>query len=470
MLTTANELRKHLKRLDAEIAQHELSLQLLREARTGVLEELRLSLIYPVLTLPFEITSTIFLECLPDYSDDSTRSYPSQDDAPLVFTRVCRDWRTIAISTSTLWNHVRIELDSDDGPGYIDSKWVSLLDTWLYRSEPQPLYLTISNRSYTEPDQALVDVLDRHSRRWREVTLKLPFSHFSRLGATTSPMLERLTLSAHGSPDIINPISAFRYSPMLRHVCLEGGMHSSDVILPWAQLTSLELYGASADDCLELLRSTASIVNCILDVQYASHALVLGAPLLSLRSFVFSGQAGWSTLRYMAMPALQKLDLTRCPPGPRNVAQLLQFVTRSGCQLRDLKLYVRSGVTVQTVYLLRSLPSLETIDLTLAEADAGTAIFREFKSSDNDVILPHAESISLLCIHDDNHQLLLDAVTDALAMRSQSSAENPRRLTSFTLLVDTNAPGPGPEIRQRWRELSANGLELCIGNISERWI
>ncbi|KAJ7038868.1 hypothetical protein C8F04DRAFT_330840 [Mycena alexandri] len=292
-MSTVDEIQSHIQRIDVEIARLELSLRLLQETRTGLVEELRQHInrihpeseipstrlpketgVYPVLTLPFEITSKIFLDCLPD----PVRPYPSQDEAPLVLTRVCRDWRTIALSTSMLWDHVRIELDSDEGRGSIDSKWVALLDIWLQRSQQQPLSLTISNHSYTDPDKTLLRVLDSHSRRWRDVTLKLPFNYFPRLAARSLPLLERLTLSAHGSPDIINPISAFRHAPILHHVCFEGGMHPADVNLPWEQLTSVELYGASADDCLELLRLAPDVTRCVLDVQYDSHGLAIGSP------------------------------------------------------------------------------------------------------------------------------------------------------------------------------------------------
>ncbi|KAJ6578668.1 hypothetical protein DFH09DRAFT_1148046 [Mycena vulgaris] len=474
MFTSATELRKRLRLLDAEIAQHESSLRLLREViahhelSLPLLQEARKSiieaLIYPVLTLPFEITSRIFLDCLPQDADTILRPYPSQNEAPLVLTRVCRDWRAVAVSTPMLWTHLRIELDSDDGRGHIDSKWVALLDIWLQRSQPHPLSMTVSNLSYTEPDETLVGVLDRHSPRWRDLTLKLPFNHFSRLSAHVSlPLLERLTISAHGSPDMINPISAFRNAPRLNHVCLEGGMHPSDLLLPWDQLRTMEFYGASSDDCLELLRLTPNVVSCVLDIQYASHALAQGAPLQSLRSFTFSGPAGWGILRYVAMPALQKLDLTRSPPDPRNIVQLLQFVARSECALRELRLYVRSAVTTQTIYLLRCLPLLSTLDLILAEADIGTAIFREFRSSDNGAsLVPEIQSISLRCVHGDNHQLMFDVITEALYVRSG--------LSSFTLSMDDDGQTPSPEIRDRWRVLSEEGMKLQIGNAREQWI
>ncbi|KAJ7352128.1 hypothetical protein DFH08DRAFT_858001 [Mycena albidolilacea] len=474
MLTTASGLRTRLQHIDAEICQLENSLQSLREARTGVLDELH-SLIYPVLSLPFEITSQIFLHCLPKRLEDPIRPYPSLDEAPLVFTRVCRDWRTVAISTSTLWNHVRIELDSDDRPGHIDSKWVALLDLWLQRSQPQPLSLTLSNWSYTEPDEALLGVLDRQSRRWRNITFRLPFNHFSRFEEHASlPLLERLTLSAHGSPDIINPISAFRHAPILRHVCFEAGMHPSDVFLPWEQLTSVELYGASADDCLELLELAPNIASCVLDVQYDSHLVARGSPLLSLRAFTFSGPAAWGLLRYIAMPALQALDLSRCPLDPRNVTQVAQFVTRSACRLRTLKLYVRGTSAAQTIHLLYLLPSLTALGLILAEADTGTAIFQEFiESGHSSVMLPRVASISVHCMHDDNHALMFDVVTDALQMRNsdaEPASGGPARVDSFTLSMDGDARAPSLGIQRRWQELADAGMELRIGNSSARWI
>ncbi|KAF7369728.1 F-box domain-containing protein [Mycena venus] len=462
MLTTASELRTRLQHIEAEISRLQLSLQSLHEARTGVLEELR-SLEgsrssvelpspakYPVLTLPFEITSQIFLECLPE---DPIRPYPSLDAAPLIFTRVCRDWRTVALSTSTLWNHVRIELDSDDRPGHLDSKWVALLDLWLKRSQTQPLSLAISNWSYTEPHETLLGVLDGQSRRWRDITFRLPFNSFSRLEEHASlPLLERLTLSAHGSPDIINPISGFRHAPLLRHVCFEAGMHPSDIILPWDQLTSVEFYGARADDCLELLELTPNIVSCVLDVQYDSHAVALGSPLTSLRSFTVSGPACWGLLRYIAMPALQTLDLSRCPLAVPNFSQIVQFVKRSQCQLRDLKIYVRSSATAQqAVYLLHLLPSLTTLHLVLADGDTGTIIFGAFKAVDSGrIILPRVESISAHCMHDydDNQQqIMLDVITDALQIRGGLRPAFEQRFGAAEVVcsVDRQQRQSGPE-------------------------
>ncbi|KAJ7277352.1 hypothetical protein C8J57DRAFT_1024804, partial [Mycena rebaudengoi] len=54
---------------------------------------------YPVLTLPPEITSEIFVQSLP--SHDPVVPYPSE--SPLIFLRICRAWRLLALSTPALW-------------------------------------------------------------------------------------------------------------------------------------------------------------------------------------------------------------------------------------------------------------------------------------------------------------------------------------------------------------------------------
>ncbi|KAJ6608263.1 hypothetical protein B0H10DRAFT_1711402, partial [Mycena sp. CBHHK59/15] len=54
--------------------------------------------VHPVLSLPPEITSEIFIHCLP-----SGFLKPSTRKAPLLFTQICHRWRLIALETPELW-------------------------------------------------------------------------------------------------------------------------------------------------------------------------------------------------------------------------------------------------------------------------------------------------------------------------------------------------------------------------------
>ncbi|KAJ7615392.1 hypothetical protein FB45DRAFT_715416, partial [Roridomyces roridus] len=55
------------------------------------------ALLDPMGRLPVEVSAEIFMECLP--------STPTMDpdQAPTVFTEVCRAWRKLAISIPSLW-------------------------------------------------------------------------------------------------------------------------------------------------------------------------------------------------------------------------------------------------------------------------------------------------------------------------------------------------------------------------------
>ncbi|KAJ7652524.1 hypothetical protein DFH06DRAFT_907741, partial [Mycena polygramma] len=49
--------------------------------------------------LPFDITSRIFLHCLPSHG----RVSASPSRAPLLLAQICRHWREAALSTCGLW-------------------------------------------------------------------------------------------------------------------------------------------------------------------------------------------------------------------------------------------------------------------------------------------------------------------------------------------------------------------------------
>ncbi|KAJ6580812.1 hypothetical protein B0H19DRAFT_848339, partial [Mycena capillaripes] len=55
---------------------------------------------YPILTLPNELTSEIFINCL---SSDAVRVQPNPATAPLLLAQVCSQWRAIAFSLPELW-------------------------------------------------------------------------------------------------------------------------------------------------------------------------------------------------------------------------------------------------------------------------------------------------------------------------------------------------------------------------------
>ncbi|KAJ7211560.1 hypothetical protein GGX14DRAFT_329134, partial [Mycena pura] len=98
-----------LARLDAEIlrfrAHAEEYITALEQQRRAVSESLA-RVVYPVLTLPNEITSRIFVQCLPDHG----RVRPSPRSVPLLVAQVCRRWREVALATCKLWSSIDVHI------------------------------------------------------------------------------------------------------------------------------------------------------------------------------------------------------------------------------------------------------------------------------------------------------------------------------------------------------------------------
>ncbi|KAG1771047.1 hypothetical protein EV702DRAFT_1202081 [Suillus placidus] len=87
--------------------------------------------------LPNEVTSQIFVHCLPKHH----RLWPSSKLAPMLLTRICRRWRDVAVSLPSLWCSLRLDADEVH-----DRHWqplASCYDSWLRRSRGLPLSLEV---------------------------------------------------------------------------------------------------------------------------------------------------------------------------------------------------------------------------------------------------------------------------------------------------------------------------------------
>ncbi|KAF8217110.1 hypothetical protein K438DRAFT_411513 [Mycena galopus ATCC 62051] len=118
--------------------------RLIKEKLT-IQESLRL-IIYPILTIPVELTSEIFLHCLLESEVDAQLSTSL---APLLLGQICRMWRDIAYTNPRLW--AALEISSWGGDGFR-----CLVQDWLRRAGSVPLSLNLtlphdSCQYFTEP-------------------------------------------------------------------------------------------------------------------------------------------------------------------------------------------------------------------------------------------------------------------------------------------------------------------------------
>ena len=89
------KLRARLAGIEHQMRALEAQMNLLRVEHQNVSKDLE-AIVYPVLTLPTEITSEIFIR----YVDDHPQHTPHR------LMPACRQWREVAISTCRLWTRL----------------------------------------------------------------------------------------------------------------------------------------------------------------------------------------------------------------------------------------------------------------------------------------------------------------------------------------------------------------------------
>ncbi|KAJ7051603.1 hypothetical protein C8F01DRAFT_949379, partial [Mycena amicta] len=92
-MTRSSELRSHIAEVGTRIADLERQLATLRAHETRLKDELG-AIVYPILTIPAEITAEILCHAAAD----------SKTKELIAATSVCAVWRSVALSTPRMWN------------------------------------------------------------------------------------------------------------------------------------------------------------------------------------------------------------------------------------------------------------------------------------------------------------------------------------------------------------------------------
>ncbi|KAJ7909679.1 hypothetical protein B0H13DRAFT_2330136 [Mycena leptocephala] len=182
MLAALEVDRARVADLEAQISHLERSLSALREEKTLVQERLD-SYKYPVLELPNEIVSDIFMHFLPPYP-----LFPPLIGllSPTLLTQICRRWREIALGTPALWRAISSYHESIHIPYDLV---IHAFDTWLNRSGCCPVSLRFdANDSQMDVAEFLAMVVP-HRARWEHLKLSSKPSHLPILDPNASPAL-----------------------------------------------------------------------------------------------------------------------------------------------------------------------------------------------------------------------------------------------------------------------------------------
>ncbi|KAJ7858595.1 hypothetical protein B0H13DRAFT_2356452 [Mycena leptocephala] len=374
--STASTLRSRLGALEQQIASLQSQMELLHTQREEVLQDLA-RIVYPVLELPAEITSEIFLQCTPD------GCVSRQNITPLALASVCRLWRAIALSTFRIWTH----------------QPTRILDSGR-RLYPCRSSYTITPSPSPEPNSILRSVA-RHSSRWGNLDL-------SSEGSLTFPpdvegpfsALTRISLRSFPCSGGLTTIPILCGSTLLREVCLDGvelaNWHAS---LPWMQLTKLEIFLHAVAECVAMVAHTPNLEVLIFTTECNDAGFPPNAPLPApctlprLHTLHIGLETSPQLMEYLVTPSLEHLHLDwldmECSGYMR------RLIARSGCSLRTLVLWIYYPDLVPIFDCVSHVPSLRQLQLTWLGATTNdySSLFKFL--AEYPTVLPALESFTI---------------------------------------------------------------------------
>ncbi|KAJ7280841.1 hypothetical protein C8J57DRAFT_1464227 [Mycena rebaudengoi] len=309
---------------------------------------------YPILTLPTDITSEIFVHFLPPYPE---RPPAIGLSSPHILGQICWTWREIALSTPRLWRAIELRL-----PTKYPTKALDLLRTWLLRSKKCPLSISLPC-STRQLEVDFIQAIIPHSERWEYIDFKLPIESLRLIGAYF-PLLRSLALGpTHYMvvPDSLDAISPFSKAPLLTQVTLHNTFVPSEIQLPWSQLTSISARFLSSAECTEILQHSAALREFRCDyVKVDAGNLLPVAPLRYLHSLNLGGGSGHQQLlEVLTTPALQHLMIPDILDD--TIPNINALISRSHCTLASLRIFFphQADATYHAAF-----PSVPTITVT----------------------------------------------------------------------------------------------------------
>jgi hypothetical protein len=307
---------------------------------------------------PPEVLCRIFVYCL----TETDHPEMSPELAPMLLTRICRQWREIVMNTHSLW--CRLSVEHFD----MAEDWHSVTfryDLWLKRSQRRPLSLAL--QSYDSVTQSL---LQPYKNQITSIVLRITAAH--QLLSIDFPALQELTILSDHSPVDVQSILRLPFIvSSLRLKALYGfniqQLCSSDSI--WAHLTNLEVHVNNPYTFLRLLQLCLNLSSATVGlVPIKNNVLRALKPFthtkLQFLSIGGSINATPHSLPYLfsalSLPNLRVLDASQVELRWPHI-DFKAFLARSRCPLERLILGgAKTGHEERAEYMTL-IPSLEIV-------------------------------------------------------------------------------------------------------------
>ncbi|KAF7363933.1 F-box domain-containing protein [Mycena sanguinolenta] len=458
-----------------------------------------------VLALPPELLAEIFYFCLPFH--DERPHIPDPNDAPLVLCAVCRQWRNVALATPWLWSSICFDLstlgttyamDSDEWWGecwwelYWDWEWadswdlyIDLCCSWLSRARNTPLSISFDDDYvYYEDHALLLELVCDLSHQWRDINFPEDLPRLSLPVDGKYPFLEKLRMPWLPSE---HPILSFRDAPRLHDVCIPN--YTTNIQLPWHQLTKFHADRIDIEPCLELFCYASNLVDAHLDIptyhpstrpNYDTIFTLPQLEILNLRGtdddddgfFISAGMMLMSLLKCLKTPALKTFTL-----GPhydqgsidtslRDISSFLSFISRSALQLHTLTLCYIPTTADTIIECLKAMPSVVHLELRISDdIYNGNPVIAQFTGYRD--FLPELQRLQIAFPKTTTVDVSL--VIGLLVWRCMTVGVTPLQSCRFAVYNDhaTQLPSSLKPIKTHpvFLELAASGMELSLACI-----
>ncbi|KDR84139.1 hypothetical protein GALMADRAFT_700017 [Galerina marginata CBS 339.88] len=370
--------------IDAQIIRTRNLLADLTEKRDTV-KNRRLNRLHdPLMCIPVEVTSQIFV-----FYNDIKRMEPGLSSAAfkkdidwspsLFLASISQGWRQIALATSELWTSIDIQVYS---LANIPLQ-AELLNQCLDRSGKRLLVI----RLIAKPKMAfpadspvkmspLFDVIRQCAPRWQKLFVHLPQRLYAAFvgDLTCAPSLVHLELEPMGGTVTEQKCFQLAETPSLTHLDISR-QFLSQIDVQWYNLTTFNCGILSIDELFELLRRAKRLLQCgffILFEDCGDYPLpeipIVHQSLRKLR-FVASNTSDDSTLEALfngiELPSLDEIhidcsDTAQLVSVPRGLHSLFE---RSRCPLTQFSICNDKSSGLDILSILESLPTVTNLYL-----------------------------------------------------------------------------------------------------------
>ncbi|KAF7346023.1 F-box domain-containing protein [Mycena sanguinolenta] len=457
----------------------------------------------PILALPVEILSEIFVHCLPTSHTNREWNTAHPSEAPMLLLHVCRIWREIAIDTSALWAKMEISMDhahSDE-----------MARAWLKRAKACPLSVklhrwprwdgdeedTYDDTSSDEdgngdssPDgedgqdtcsifQTLLELA--HNLKFLELSA-IPSGYIRELdrlsGSCRFPLLQKLTIGINNGSyyweyESMNDapcVQLFRNAPLLRELSLIGAAPPRFLkSLPWHQLTKYTGTREKLYHCVDALRLSPNLVECAFAACLTDESFLDTAIHSSLKSLtLFKGCFDTDIFIFLTLPALETLEILDCPEEWFNDEGFQEFLMCSSPPLRQFTIRFDRGTGPGADTFL-SMPSLVQLEIWNAHKTFIAVFFDYFF---DDTFLPQLQHLSFFhphCPSEDVTRGQLHEIQTGLAARWNARHHGFAQLKSFHFVWDREVDLSEDDLAPL-REMLSEGLDITIKGATHSYI